>query len=70
MASTTASDTSEFSIVHGLVETPRYAIPVLELGKVGSRAGGLVVSRAADGKRLYLKADVGSTNAPVMLLVE
>lgn len=71
MQSTSASDTSEFSIAHGIVgTTPRYAIPVLELDRVGSRAGGLVVSRGADGARIYLKADAGSTNAAMTLLVE
>lgn len=68
--STTASDTSEFSIAHGLPSSPRYAIPVLELDRVGSKAGGLTVSRVADTRRVYLKADAGSTNAPITLLVE
>lgn len=69
--STTASDTSEFTIAHGITgTTPRYAIPVLELDRVGSKVGGLTVSRAADGSRIYLKADAGSTNAGVTLLVE
>ena len=68
--STTASDTSEFSIVHGMLTTPHYAIPLLELDKPGSKAGGLTVSRAADSRRIYLKADAGSTNAPITLLVE
>lgn len=70
MQSTTAASTGEFSVVHGLPATPRYAIPLLELDRVGSRAGGLVVSRAADAARFYLKADAGSTNAPILLLVE
>ncbi len=71
MQSTTASDTAEFSIAHGIVgTTPRYAIPVLELDRVGSRVGGLVVSRVADQSRVYLKADAGSTNAQLTLLVE
>lgn len=68
--STTASDTGEFSIAHGLPSTPHYAIPILELDRVGSRAGGLTVSRAADPTRIYLKADAGSTNAPVTVLTE
>ena len=70
LQSTTASDTSEFSIAHGLLTAPHYAIPVLELDKVGSKAGGLTVSRAADAARIYLKADAGSTNAPITVLVE
>lgn len=68
--STTASDTSEFSIAHGLPSTPHYAIPILELDKPGSKAGFLTVSRAADAQRIYLKADSGSTNVPIMLIVE
>ena len=70
LQSTTASDTSEVSIAHGLPSAPHYAIPVLELDHVGSRVGGLTVSRAADGQRVYVKADAGSTNAPILLLVE
>lgn len=70
LQSTTASDTSEFSIAHGLMTTPHYAIPVLELDKVGSKAGGVTVSRAADAQRIYLKADAGSTNTPLTLLTE
>lgn len=70
LQSTTATSTSEFSIPHGLVNAPHYAIPVLELDKVGSRVNGLEVSRAADKSRIYLKAEAGSTNAPITLLVE
>ena len=70
LQSTTASDTSEFSIAHGLPSTPHYAIPVLELDQVGSKVGGLTVSRAADATRIYLKADSGSTNAQITVLTE
>lgn len=70
LQSTTAASTGEFSIQHGLGDTPRYAIPVLRLSQVGARAGGLVVSRAADNSRIYLKADAGSTSAPIALLIE
>lgn len=70
LQSTTASDTATFSVEHGLPAAPRYAIPVLELDRVGSRVGGLTVSRAADARRVYVKADAGSTNAPVTFLVE
>lgn len=70
MQSTTAASTGEFSIVHGLNTVPHYAIQVLELDKVGSKAGGLTVSRAADASRIYLKADAGSTNVPVTFLIE
>ena len=70
LQSTTASDTSEFSIAHGLGERPHYAIPVLDLDQVGSKVGGFTVSRAADSQRVYLKADAGSTNAAITLLAE
>lgn len=70
LQSTTATDTTEFSITHGLNTPPHYAIPVLELDRVGSKVGGLTVSRAADDKRIYLTADAGSTNAGVTLLTE
>jgi hypothetical protein len=68
--STSASDTSEFSILHGLPAAPHYGIPVLEFDRVGSKAGFLTVSRVADGKRIYLKADAGSTGAQLTWLVE
>jgi hypothetical protein len=68
--STTASDTSEFSIAHGLPSAPHWAIPVLDLSEPGSKAGGFTVSRAADMKRIYLKADAGSTGVPITLLSE
>lgn len=68
--STSASDTSEFSIPHGFATAPSWAIPVLDLSQPGSKAGGFEVSRAADGRRVYLKAQAGSTNAPITLLVE
>ena len=66
--STTASDTSEFSFAHGLVTTPKYAIPVLELDRVGAKIVPLEVSRIADNRRVYLKST--STNSPILLLVE
>jgi hypothetical protein len=68
--STSASDTSEFTIAHGLGAAPHFAIPVLDLAQPGAKAGGFEVSRAADSKRVYLKPLAGSTNAPVTFLVE
>lgn len=68
--STTATSTAEFSFAHGLPSAPSYGIPIIKFDTVGSKAGYLTVTRAADGKRIYLKADAGSTNAPVTLLVE
>ena len=66
--STTAASTGEFSIAHGLPSAPHLAIPVLDLSQPGATLVPLEVSRAADGKRLYLKST--STSAPVWLLVE
>ena len=67
---TSATDTSEFSIVHGLPSAPRWGLVMLDLSQPGSKGGGYEVSRAADGRRIYLKAQAGSTNTPVTLLVE
>lgn len=66
--STTASDTSEFSVAHGLNTTPKFAISALELDKPGSKDGFLEVSRAADNRRIYLKST--STSAPILLFIE
>ena len=68
--STTASDTGEFSIAHGLPSAPHWAIPVLDLSQPGSKAGYLTVSKAADTRRIYLKADAGSTGVPLVILTE
>lgn len=70
LQSTTATSTGEFDIAHGLNTTPKYALLALELDRVGSKAGPLTVSRAADSRRLYLKADAGSTATPILLLIE
>lgn len=66
--STTAGSTSEFSFQHGMNVTPRLAIPVLNLNKPGASVVPLEVSRAADGRRVYLKST--STSAAITLLVE
>lgn len=68
--STTDTSTGEFSIVHGLGRTPYLAIPVLNLGSSATKLPVLTVSRPADGQRVYLKADAGSTNALFSLLLE
>lgn len=68
--STTATSTSEFSIVHGMDRTPQIAIPVLDLSQPGAKIVLLEASRAADSRRIYLRAAAGSTNAPFSLLVE
>jgi hypothetical protein len=70
LSSTTASDTGEFSIAHGLNATPKLALQVIDLQAVGAKAPQLEVSRVADARRIYLKAAAGSTNAAFTLLVE
>lgn len=57
----------EFTIAHGLERTPTYVVPVGALAEVGSQVVPLVVSRAADGVRIYLKSS--STSAPIAVLV-
>lgn len=57
----------EFTIAHGLESTPTYVIPVLSLNDVNTQIVPLTVSRAADGKRVYLKSS--STSAAIAVLV-
>ena len=70
VVSTAAASTGEFSIVHGLGRTPYLALPVVPLDLVGARAIPLTVTRAADGQRVYLKTEAGSTSAVFALYVE
>lgn len=70
VVSTTASDTGEFSVVHGLGRTPYLAVPILPLDSSVVKLPVVAVSRPADGQRVYLKADAGSTNAVFALLLE
>jgi hypothetical protein len=70
MVSTTASDTGEFSIVHGMGRVPYLAIPVLPVDSSGTVLPVLQTTRPADGQRLYFKAHAGSTGLPFALLVE
>lgn len=67
---TTATSTSEFSVIHGMGRTPYVAVPVLPLDDVGARLVPLTVTRAADGQRAYFKTEAGSTNAPFFLYLE
>lgn len=68
--STTPSDTSEFSVVHGLGRTPYSLVPVLSLESSAVHLVRLTVTRPADGQRIYLKTDAGSTNRAFSVLVE
>ena len=66
--STGSASTAAFTIAHGMETVPRLAIPVLDLSQPGATLVPVEVVRAADGKRLYLKAS--STGAYVSFLVE
>ena len=68
--STTASDTGEFSVAHGLNVTPNLLIPILDVKQVGATWPLLTISRAADTRRVYFKAAAGSTNVPFKFLLE
>lgn len=71
LTSTTAASTGEFSIEHGMGRSPYLAHQVVDLSAVGARLGvALTVTRAADSRRIYLKAEPGSTNAVFSLYVE
>lgn len=70
LVSTTASDTGEFSIVHGLGRAPYYCHAVLPLNSSAYTLPVLRTTRPADASRLYLQAAAGSTNLTFALLVE
>ena len=66
---TTAADAgTEFSIEHGLGQTPSKLIPVLDLTEIGSQLVPLTVSRAPDDRRIYLTS--ASTSAVFICYVE
>ena len=56
ITSTTASDTGEFSVAHGLGRAPYRLMPSLDLNSSGMELVNVRVSRPADASRLYLKA--------------
>lgn len=67
--STTAGVANEeFSVRHGLGVAPHTLIPVLDLTASGAQLVPLVVSRAADDERVYLRS--ASTSAFVTFFVE
>lgn len=70
LVSTTASDTGEFTIAHGLGRAPYRAEQVMDLNSSGMEWVNLRVSRPADASRIYLKAIAGSTNKVFALQVE
>ena len=58
----------EFSIHHGQGEKPSKLIPILDLNVVNSEIPRLIVSRAPDNQRIYLKSPTAS--ATITVLVE
>lgn len=70
LISTTASDTSEFSIQHGLGSAPFRLMPSLDLNSSGMELINVRCSRPADASRIYLKAIAGSTNKVFSIYVE
>ena len=68
ISGTTSGDANtEFSIPHGLEGAPSYLIPVLPLTEVGGQLVPLQVSKAPDGRRVYLKSS--STSAAITVMV-
>ena len=72
VVSTTATSTSEFSILHGMGRAPYRAEQVINLNSSGMWMVGLKVTRPADASRIYLKASSNgaSTNKVFALQVE
>lgn len=70
IVSTSATDTGEFSVAHGMGRAPYRAMPALDLNSSGMEFPILRVSRPADASRIYLKASAGSTNKVFALQVE
>ena len=70
LVSTTATDTGEFSVAHGLGRAPYRAEQVVNLNSSGMEYLNLRVSRPADASRIYLKAVAGSTNKVFALQIE
>jgi hypothetical protein len=66
---TTASVANvEFSLEHGLESAPYLLVPVLNLQTVNSELVRLIVTRAADNRRIYLSSTTAS--APFTVFVE
>ena len=70
LVSTTASDTGEFSVLHGLGTAPFRLMPSLDLNSSGMELINVRCSRPADASRIYLKAIAGSTNKVFSIYVE
>lgn len=70
LTSTTASDTGEFSVAHGLGRAPYRLMPALDLNSSGMTLVNIRTSRPADASRIYLKAEAGSTNKVFAIYIE
>lgn len=70
ITSTTASDTNEFTVAHGLGRAPYRLMPALNLNSSGMELVNCRVSRPADASRIYLKAIAGSTNKVFAIYIE
>lgn len=70
ITSTTASDTAEFSVLHGLGRQPYLMIPIADVTSSGVALVPLTVTRASDAMRLYVKTETGSTSKVFQLYVE
>jgi hypothetical protein len=70
LVSTTASDTGEFTVAHGMGRAPFRLMPSLDLNSSGMELVNVRVSRPADASRIYLKAIAGSTNKVFSLYLE
>ena len=70
LISTTASDTGEFTILHGLGRQPFRLMPSLDLNSSGMELVNVRVSRPADASRIYLKAIAGSTGKTFSVYIE
>lgn len=59
----------EFSIEHGLNLTPQLLLPMMPLDVIGAQYVPLTVTRAADGRRVYLSSPTTSATVYVGLEV-
>lgn len=50
---TSSTAGTEFSVAHGMENTPGRFVPVMRLNEVGNTLAGLTVSRAADAQYVY-----------------
>ena len=68
--STTASDTGELAIAHGLGRSPYRIQPCLAANSSGMELVNYRLTRPADGNRIYLKVAAGDTGKVFAMYVE